>query len=66
MLVTSAEEALANCIEIFEEMMSEGSDEIGTSLDEMTDLASYSLPELISDWGFLVNLDAVREPVSIC
>ncbi|GLI81624.1 hypothetical protein PoHVEF18_010009 [Penicillium ochrochloron] len=66
MLVTSAEEALANCIVIFEEMMSGGSDEIGTSLDEMTDLASYSLPELISDWGFLVNLDAVREPVSIC
>ncbi|KAF3402097.1 hypothetical protein F1880_009826 [Penicillium rolfsii] len=53
MLVESAEGALAKCIEVFETILSEDSDEIGPSLDDMTDLASFSLPELISDWGFL-------------
>lgn len=66
MLVTSAEEALGNCIEVFEEMLSEGSDEIGTSLDEMTDLVPFSLPELIGDWGFVVSLNILRETVFIC
>jgi hypothetical protein len=65
-LVTSAEEALGKCIEVFEEVLSEGLDEIGTSLDEMTDLASYSLPDLAGDWGFLVSLDLVMVRKSVC
>jgi hypothetical protein len=66
MLVTSAEEALASSIEVFEDVLNEGSDEIGTGVDGITDLPSYSLPELIGDWSFLVSLGSVREPVSIC
>lgn len=56
MIVASAEEALASCIEVFEAALNEGSDEIGSSLDDMTDLTSFSSADLLGDWGFLVSL----------
>ncbi|KAJ5378074.1 uncharacterized protein N7496_005483 [Penicillium cataractarum] len=53
MLVASAEAALASCIEVFETALNEGTDEIGSSLDDMTDLTSFSSADLLGDWGFL-------------
>lgn len=58
MLIASAEEALASCMEVFEGMLNEGSEETGVTVDEVTDLpsySSYSLPEFLGDWGILVR-----------
>lgn len=65
MLVASAEEALASCIEIFEGVLNEGSDEVEISVDEIADIPSYSLPELIGEWSFMVCLRLLRKP-GIC
>lgn len=62
MLVASAEEALASCIEVFEASLNEGSDETGTSLDDMTDLTSFSSADLLGDWGFMVNFRLLWVP----
>ena len=61
MLIAGAEEALASCMEIFEGMLSEGSEETGVNVAEMTDLSSYSLPEFLGDWGFLVSRGLSKE-----
>ena len=61
MLVASAEDALARCIEIFEGMLNEGSDEVEISPDEIVDIPSYSLSELMGEWAFMVCLGLIRK-----
>jgi hypothetical protein len=55
LLVKAAEDAAERCLVIFEEMA--GQDQAEGSVDGLNQMPSYTPPELIEDWDFMVSTE---------
>jgi hypothetical protein len=54
-LVKAAEDAAERCLMVFEEIV--GQSQAEESVDGLNQRSSYTPPELIEDWGFMVSTE---------